>query len=198
MVKVAHLTSVHTPFDTRIFHKECKTLAQAGYDVVLVAPHDRDEVVGGVRIRARPAPRNRLDRVSRTVWRVYRAARAEDAEVYHFHDPELIPVGLLLHMQGKPVIYDVHEDDVTAIRQKPYLPRALRPLLAAILGRMEACVARCFHIVVAEKYYTRRFPGATTVLNYPIRRYLPSATLDRTREHPRQDLHYHAQAHLYV
>jgi glycosyltransferase involved in cell wall biosynthesis len=116
---------------------------------------------------------------------MYQAARREDADVYHFHDPELIPVGLLLRVQGKPVIFDVHEDDVTAIRQKSYLPRALRPLLAAILGRMEACVSRFFHILVAEKYYTRRFPGATAVLNYPIRRCLPSAMLNGAQGHTR-------------
>jgi glycosyltransferase involved in cell wall biosynthesis len=174
MTKIAHLTSVHTPFDTRIFHKECKTLVKAGYAVVLIVPHDCDETVDGVRIRAVPQPRNRLERMVRTVGHVYRMALAEDADVYHFHDPELLPVGFLLQRRGKPVIYDMHEDNVTAIRQKSYLPRPVRPLLASLLDTVEKRLSRSFHIVLAERYYARRYPGQTTVLNYPVRSSLPA------------------------
>ena len=34
---VCHITTVHTVKDTRIYHKECRALAEAGYKVYLVA-----------------------------------------------------------------------------------------------------------------------------------------------------------------
>ena len=36
MLKVCHLTSVHPRNDVRIFQKECKSLAVAGYNTTLV------------------------------------------------------------------------------------------------------------------------------------------------------------------
>ena len=47
-LKIGFLTSVHPPFDTRIFHKEAKSLLKAGYDVTLVAQHEKDEIVEGI------------------------------------------------------------------------------------------------------------------------------------------------------
>lgn len=167
--KVVHLTSVHDALDVRILHKECGSLARAGYDVVLVAPHCHDEVIDSVQIRAVPKPPNRLLRLFRTDWQVFRAAIREAPSVIHLHDPELIPAGLLMRAMGKRVIYDVHEDYVSSIRQKQYLPKALRFLLPGVLGRLEVAASRCFRVIIAERYYTGRFPHGLPVMNYPLR-----------------------------
>jgi len=168
LAKVCILTSVHTPFDTRIFHKEAKSLAKAGYNVTLIAQHDKDEVVDGIRIVPLPKPKNRIERMTRTVWLAYRKALEFDADIYHFHDPELIPIGLLLKLHGKQVIYDIHEDYVTAINQKGYLPITIRKMLAIVIGRIELMLGKYFALILAEKYYSERFPHGTKILNYPI------------------------------
>jgi len=182
MARVVHLTSVHACHDTRIFHKECKTLVAAGYDVVLIVPHDRDDVIDGVRIRAVPKPGSRLARMTQTVWHVYRAAIAENAQLYHFHDPELVPIGLLLRMQGKRVIFDVHEDYITSIKQKRYLPYFVRRPLAGLWDGGEAFATRPFETVLAEKYYAVRFPTGTAVLNYPLKEHFPQPPADCQRK----------------
>jgi len=124
--RVGVLTSVHPAFDVRIFHKECTSLARAGYEVTLIAPHDHDEVVDGIRVKAVPRSTGRIVRMSRTVWRVYRKAARLNADVYHIHDPELVPVGLLLRLTGKKVIYDIHEYNADSVLTKHWIPTPLR------------------------------------------------------------------------
>ena len=89
--KVVHMTSIHVIVDPRIVRKECTTLAQAGYDVTLVAAHDGPVSSGSVRIVTVPKPKSRTERMTLTAFRVFRAALRERADVYHMHDPELLP-----------------------------------------------------------------------------------------------------------
>lgn len=168
--KTVHLTSVHPPLDPRIFDRECRTLAAAGYDVLLVAPGDADREVEGVRLRAVRRPSGRLDRVTRTLWQVWRAAVREKAAIYHLHDPELIPVGLLLRLLGRPVIYDAHEDLPRQVVSKGWIPRCLRGVIGAVAGALESLAAQCFSgIVAATPQIGARFPpGKTAVVqNFP-------------------------------
>ena len=104
----------------------------------------------------------------KTTWKVFRRAVKEKASVYHFHDPELIPMGLLLKLLGKKVIYDIHEDYVTSIKSKIYLMRILRFAIATIFDYFERLCSFCFINIIAEEYYTFRFLNSTEVLNYPI------------------------------
>ena len=46
MIKVCHMTSAHAPGDVRIFHKECVSLAKAGYQVYLVQRGESFEASG--------------------------------------------------------------------------------------------------------------------------------------------------------
>ena len=165
--KIVHLTSAHPPFDNRIFEKECRSLAAAGWRVVVVAPHPRDESREGIPVRAVKQPGGRLERFLLTGFRVFRRALEERADLYHFHDPDLVPWGLLLRLTGRPVVYDVHEDFVTSLAIVPYLPRGLGPLAGRVYGLLERLASRAFAIVVAERYYARKFGHATAVLNYP-------------------------------
>ena len=170
--KVVHLTSVHPALDGRIFQKECRSLAEAGYRVTLIAPHEKDEELDGVTIHAVARPRSRLARVTRTTTAILRAAVGQQADIYHLHDPELLPVGLLLRLRGKRVVYDAHEDLSRQMEHKRWIPRWLRPLAACGAGLIEKALARAVDgLVAATPVIARRFPAKKTRLlrNFPPR-----------------------------
>jgi glycosyltransferase involved in cell wall biosynthesis len=164
-IRIAHLTPHRDPFEPRTFF-QCVSLAEAGFEVVLVAPHDRDLTRDGVRLLAVPRYRSRLERVTRTAWRTVRRGLAARPALYHIHDPELIPWGLLLRLLGRPVIYDVHEDYAQAAGVRSWIPGPARRLLAGFYAGIAALACRSFTVVIAERYYGRSFPGAVEVLNY--------------------------------
>src|SRR5437879_4110053 len=171
--KVVHLTSVHRSSDVRVFHKECKSLARSGKHVVLIAPHEGDEVLDSVEIKGIQIGGGRLVRMTRTAWSLYREALRQDGNVYHFHDPELIPLGLLLAAHGKTVIYDIHEDVPADILHKDYIPRRLRRLLMWSVRKLEDAACRRFSgLIAATPTIAERFYpiNANTVVvhNYPM------------------------------
>jgi glycosyltransferase involved in cell wall biosynthesis len=85
--------------------------------------------------------------------------------VYHFHEPELIPIGLLLRCLGKRVIYDVHEDLPSDILYKKWIPRGLRRPLSLGAGVLEWVAGRTLSgVVAATPMIARRFPPERSVL----------------------------------
>jgi len=69
--------------------------------------------------------------MTKTVSDVYKKAKEINADIYHFHDPELMIVGYLLSkVQGKRVIYDVHEDVPRQIMSKTWIPKSLRFMIS--------------------------------------------------------------------
>jgi glycosyltransferase involved in cell wall biosynthesis len=173
-IKIVHLTSVHSPFDTRIFVKECRSLARAGFDVTIIAPHSRDEIADNVRIKAvRSAPGDgRLRRMTATAWSVLREALRQNADLYHFHDPELIPAALVLRAYNKSVIYDIHENVPKDILLKQYLPLWSRHTLSWLIDHLEVFAARQFSALItvspliAERFLATN-PKTVLVRNFP-------------------------------
>lgn len=168
--KVCVLTSVHQAKDVRIFEREARSLVSGGYDVTIVAPHVSDELVSSIRIRALPRVPGRLHRFTSTVWEAYRAACSECANVYHFHDPELIPIALLLKLRGKRVVYDVHEDVPRDIMMKAWILPILRRPAAMGAAAVHFISAIAFdRVIAATPVIAARFPGgkAVVIQNFP-------------------------------
>jgi len=173
--KIVHLTSVHFPFDTRIWHRECKTLGEAGYEVVLVAPHQQHERIENVRIHAVTRAKGRWMRMTKSIQAVIRAALVEDADLYHIHDPELIPVAAYLKARGKRVVYDVHEHYPQTVLSKAWIAPWLRRFTSIGVGLAEKAGARLFDgVITATPKIAERFPRNKTVTihNFPILREL--------------------------
>jgi glycosyltransferase involved in cell wall biosynthesis len=161
-VKITHLSSVHPPGDNRIF-KMCKYIARAGEEVSYVVPTDRDRVDEGVAIKAVPEASARWRRMLRTTWHVYRRAFEERADIYQFHDPELIPIGLALRILTKSeVIYDIHENVPAQMLSKSYLPWLLRKAMVRVFDWFERLSARRMSaLVTANEDINERFIGVS-------------------------------------
>ncbi|MBN2108829.1 MAG: glycosyltransferase [Deltaproteobacteria bacterium] len=169
-VRVCHLTTAHRALDNRIFDKEALSLARAGYEVTIIGQHDREEVCNGVRLVPIPKPVGRLERLQTALFGLAGLAKRQKADVYHFHDPELIPLGLFLKLFGKKVIYDAHEDYAQTLLTVAGLPPALRRLLSFIWDGFERMAARVFDgIIVVDSNIRRKFCAYKTemITNVP-------------------------------
>ena len=173
MKKVCHITTVHPMQNVRIFRKECRTLKEAGHAVSLVVSAPRDGEIDGITICALPSTRGRFGRIFCNTLLAARKALGTRAEVFHFHDPELIPVGLYLKARGKKIIYDIHEDVPGDILAKEWIPLFLRRAVSVMVRVVQDWSARRFDVVVTATPYIRdRFTaiGCNTVAvnNYPL------------------------------
>jgi glycosyltransferase involved in cell wall biosynthesis len=149
-MKVTILTSAHVPYDKRIFQRQARYLAEQGMEVVLITPGlEGEEVKGGVRLLGIGPRLGYLGRLGR-LRRIFEMARATRADVYHFHDPDLLPVGVWLkRATGRPVIYDCHENYRLAALSSRGLPGWLAPGLSRVVDRVERSLAQRLSAVVS-------------------------------------------------
>lgn len=173
-IKIVHLTSVHPRYDTRIFLKECQSLANNGYDVSLVVADGKgDEIKNGVNICDVGKLSGRINRIFKTTKNVYQKALELDSYIYHLHDPELIPIGLKLLKKGKKVIFDAHEDLPKQTLSKDYLKPWQAKILAVILRSYERyALSKVSGVVSATPFICQKFKkinsNSIDINNYPI------------------------------
>jgi len=190
--RIVHVTTVHQPFDPRIFYKQLASLRDAGFDAHLVAPHDRDEEVRGISIHPIPRAESRRHRMVLQP-QVFRKARVLDAALYQVHDPELLPLAFLLKKAtGARIVYDMHENY-----------RSKGAVLGRVLRALERWAFRWLdHVLIAEESYRSivedssvphtyianyfrpigdQKPVVSTEVNEPPRRLLYTGTLSVSR-----------------
>lgn len=170
MIKICHLTSVHPRNDVRVF-KECKSLA-SNYDVsLIVADNNGFEEKDNVKIHDVGTASGRLSRMLFTTKKVYKKAIKLNCEIVHFHDPELLFVGLLLKRKGKKVIFDVHEDVSKQISYKYYINKNIRKTLSFLYQLIEKFASKKFdHIITTTQAIYQIFSNdnKTVINNYPV------------------------------
>ncbi|WP_447780854.1 glycosyltransferase family 4 protein [Pseudomonas plecoglossicida] len=173
-MKVAHLTSAHPRYDARIFLKQCRSLAEAGHEVHLVVADGKgDEAQELVCIHDVGIIRGRLKRMLATTKKVHDKAVELDADIYHLHDPELLPVGYRLKKAGKKVVFDSHEDVPVQILDKPYLSPVMRKLVSKVFAIYESWVcSRLDAVVSATQFINEKFlkinSRSVVVCNFPM------------------------------
>lgn len=173
-MKIAHLTSVHPRGDTRIFVKECCSLVSSGFDVTLVVADSRgSDLRQGVKIVDVGKPRGRWQRVVGTTRSILDCACKLDADLFHLHDPELIPVGLQLKRLGRKVVFDSHEDVPKQLLAKPYLGPLSSRTVSLVFARFERYACAQFDGIIAATPFIRdKFlsinPTTIDVNNFPV------------------------------
>jgi glycosyltransferase involved in cell wall biosynthesis len=172
-LKVCHISTVHPVYDDRIFFKECDAVIKNGNEIYLIVSHDKYEVINGVNIIPLSKREGRLYRVFVKQFSSFRKALNLKADIYHFHDPELIIMGLFLKICGKKVVYDVHEDVPLQILNKEWLGSIrVRKLISSTFNFIEKSIAsKLDGIVTVTTDIAEKFSSSKRVLilrNLPI------------------------------
>jgi glycosyltransferase involved in cell wall biosynthesis len=147
-VRVCHLTPIQRARDERAFTREALPSLAFGLRACILGPHSISGPIDEVEFASVPKCRNRLMRILLAA-RLACWALKHDADIYHVHNPEMIPAGLLLRLVfRKKVVYDTREDFPSMMLTKAYLPERWRPAISRLVSAIEGLAARFLNGVV--------------------------------------------------
>lgn len=172
-MKICIMTSVHKNDDVRIYYKQANSLKKAGYEITFINPYLESIDEFGIVLKKINIPKKRASRIINSPFIMLKKALNENADVYHFHDPELILTGLLLKICGKKVVYDVHEDVPRNILSKPYLKPFIAKVSSKFMEGYELFCAKRFDLIISatpiiNKRFEKLKTKALNINNYPI------------------------------
>ena len=157
-ISVCHFSSIQRSLDYRSFYMESVPVAAMGLRPKFIAPHGINGLQEGVDLASVRRPKQPAVRILLAPLILLRLLRSR-ADIYQLHDPELLPVSLLLKLVfRKKVVYDSCEDFPLMMMTKPWIPRSLRSFVAKIVSCFEWLAARSLDgIVTADSATLRRF-----------------------------------------
>lgn len=187
-MKIAHLTTIHSRKDTRVYYRECFGLSQAGFEITLFVAdglgNSKEDGFEVIDIGKFPNRRSTFLKGYRSM---IRAVRELNPDIVHFHDPELMFAAHRLHQYGYPIVFDIHENVAVQILDKGYIPKILRGALSRIYRWIENFMIQRFHLVIAEHsyepVYRSKGKSITTVLNLPEIQHFSPYIQDKRKGH---------------
>ncbi len=144
---ICHFSTVHHVWDTRVFYRECVSLATR-HQVTLIAIGEKSGLINGVKIIGISKPKSFLHRFTLTAFKVFKEALYADANLYHIHDAEMIPYGIVLALSGKKVVYDIHENTYHDILLKPWVKPYLKNAAAKSYNLLLKFAKQFLHFIV--------------------------------------------------
>ena len=153
-MKICMLTTVHQPFDTRIFHKESKSLQKAGHTVTLIAPSDTASKnnVDGIHVITVKKPDSKILHPI-TMLRVFIAGLLQDCDVYHCHEPgSLFVCALLKLLRRTKLVYDAHEHYPSLISENSLFPKYLKQSVNKIVDKFEKKLCKFADIIITVNH----------------------------------------------
>tara|TARA_Y100000768_G_C23957257_1_gene673474 strand:- start:221 stop:1333 length:1113 start_codon:yes stop_codon:yes gene_type:complete len=176
MKQITHLTIVHRRYDSRIFYKQCTSLAKnEDYCInLVVADCNGDEIKNNVYIYDIGIKyKSRLRRIFHGRQKILQKAINLNSDIYHIHDPELIPVGLKLKKLGKKIIFDSHEDVSEDIMLKNWIPFLIRKIISILYVFFEKYTLKKFDFLISPTEFIndklkKINPSIAIICNYPI------------------------------
>ncbi|HEY6442169.1 MAG TPA: glycosyltransferase [Candidatus Acidoferrales bacterium] len=183
---ICHFTTAHTELKSRSFHREFIPLAQSGVGIRYLAPVKGNSHRDGIDIIALKKYSTRLRRIFAQP-ALLRTLLQQRATLYHFQDPELLPLAFVLKLIcRKRVVYDAYEDFPSMAANKAGLPGPLKPLAAKAIANMERLAIRLFDgVMTADPFTMRRLAKSRSpkivFYNFPNLDFFPSCTAPRTK-----------------
>ena len=178
------LTTVHQPFDTRVFHKESKSLQKTGHKVTLIAPLDiaSENHVDGIQVITIKKPRSKILHPI-TMLRVFIAGYRQNCDVYHCHEPGSLFVCTLLKLiRRKKLVYDAHEHYPSLIADNTIFPRPIKKYVEAFSNLNELLLCKfADSIIVVREDLKERFEKVTDkkisiIYVYPTKSFFQKGT----------------------
>jgi len=170
--RVCHITLKRSANDRRVFHKECQSLAEAGFIVSLITASGDNETQNGIDKYAIPVPKKYPFSAWFTQRLLFRKAMQINAQIYHIHEYELLGLALKLKSYGKRVIYGCHTDIYSSKLSNYKALEWFSQFSARQCAKKELDIAsKLDGIVVSSPYLKNRFLGVHSdlveVADYP-------------------------------
>ena len=160
---ICHLTVAHKADDVRIFTKQCVSLSKIkDFKVFLCSPGVLPLGSNVVHFKIPEPNSSRIKRIIKSQLIALNTISRIKADVWHIHDPELLPVASLLILMKKRVIWDSHENYHNQfnlrVNYRDYIPKYIKGGVNLVVRFFLKFVDKNAHGVVcatqliAEKY----------------------------------------------